>query len=81
MSNINEEKSSIFVITGEFNARCNNWWSQNIANSQGSIIGTLTFASRYHKLTSSSTHMTNTSSSCIDLFFTSSTSLVTPHII
>ena len=37
MSNINEEKSSVFVITGEFNARSNNWWSQNIANSQGSI--------------------------------------------
>ena len=32
MSNINDEKTLVFIITEVFNARSNNWWSYNITN-------------------------------------------------
>ena len=77
MSNINDEKPLASIITGDFNARSKKWWSQDITNSQGSIIDTLTSASGYHQLINTPTHMTNTSSSCIELIFTSNTILIT----
>ena len=58
-------------------ARFKNQWSQCITNSQGSIIGTLISLSSYDQIINSSTHTTNTSSSCIDLIFTSNPSLIT----
>ena len=58
MSNINDEKPLASIITGYFNARSKNWWSQNITNSQGSIIDTLTYTSGYYQLINSTTHMT-----------------------
>ena len=76
-SNISNEKPLASIITGNFNARSKNWWSQDITNSQGSIIDTLTSTSGYHQLINSPTHMANTSSSCIDLIFTSNPSLIT----
>ena len=51
--------------------------SQDITNSQGSIIDTLTFTSGYHQLINLLTHMTNTHSSCTDLIFISNPSLIT----
>ena len=77
VSNIKDEKPLASIITGDFNARSKNWWSQDIANSKGSIIDTLTPTSGYHQLISLPTHMTNTSSSCIDLIFTSNPNLIT----
>ena len=67
MSNINDERPLASIIRGDFNARSKNWWSQEITNSQGSRIDTLTSTSGYHQLINLPTHMTNTSSSCIDL--------------
>ena len=77
MSNINDEKPLASIITGNFNARSKNWWSQDITNSQGSIIDTLTSTSGYHQPINLPTHMTNTSSSWIDLIFTSNSNLIT----
>ena len=77
MSNINDEKPLASIITGYFNARSKNWWSQDITNSQESIINTLTSTSGYHQLLNSPTHMTNTRSSCSDLTFTLNPSFIT----
>ena len=76
MSNINDKKPLAFITTREFNARFKNWWCQDIINSQGSMINTLISTSGYHQLMNTPTHMTNTSSSCIDLNFTSNPSLI-----
>ena len=59
MLNINKQKPLASVIVGHFNARSTNWWSQDITNSQGSIIDTLTSTSGYHQLINSPSHMTN----------------------
>ena len=72
MSNINDVKPLASIVTVDFNARCKNWLSQDITNSQGSIM-----TYDYHQLINSPAHMTNTSSSCIDLILTSNPSLNT----
>ena len=77
MSNIKDENPLASIITGDFNARSENWRSQDIANNQGSIIDILTCTFGYRKLINLPTHMTNTSSSCIDLIFTSNPNLIT----
>ena len=76
-SNINEEKPLGSIITEDFNARSENWWSQNMSNIHGSIIDALTSTSGYHQLINSTTHLTNTRSSCIYLSFFSNPSLIT----
>ena len=63
ISKINDKKPLASIITGDFNARSKNWWSEDITNSQGSIIDTLTSTSGYHQLINLPSHMTNTSSS------------------
>ena len=37
MSIVNTEKSLASIIRGDFNARSNNWWSQDINNTEVSI--------------------------------------------
>ena len=59
MSNINDEKPLAFIFTGDFNARSNIWWSQEITNSQGSKIDTLLSTSAYHELINLPIHRTN----------------------
>ena len=76
-SNINDEKPLASIITGDFNARSKSLCSQDVTNSHWSIIDTLTSTSGYHRLINLPTHMTNTSSSCIDLVFTSNPNLIT----
>ena len=77
MSNIFDKKRLASIITGDFDARSKNWWSQDITSSQGSIIDTLTSTSGCHQLINLPTYMTNTSSSCINLIFTLNASLIT----
>ena len=77
ISNINDERHLPSIITGDFNATSKNWLSQDITNSQGSIIDTLTSTSGYHQLVNLPTDMTYASSPCIDLTFNSNLSLIT----
>ena len=73
MSKNKAEKSLASIITGDVNTSCKNWWSQEVSNSQAYIIDTLTSLFGYHQLLNLPTHMTHTSSFCIDLIFTSKT--------
>ena len=63
ISKINDEKPLASIISGDFNARSKNWWSEDITNSRGSITDTFTSTSGYHQLINLPSHMTNTSSS------------------
>ena len=76
-SNINDEKPLASIITGDFNARSKRLRPQDVTNSHWSIIDTLTSTSGYYRLINLPTHMTNASSSCIDLVFTSNPNLIT----
>ena len=81
MANSNDEKPLASIITGDFETRSKNWWSQDITNNQGSITNVLISTSGRHQLINSPTHMTNTNPSCIDLVFTSNLSLITEFAI
>ena len=62
-------KSSFTVILGDFNARSQLWWSDDIT-CEGSHIDSSTTTYGFHQLISDPTHLLPDSSSCIDLIFT-----------
>ena len=69
LNQVNMLKSSFTVILGDFNARPQSWWSDDIT-FEGSHIDSLTTAYGFHQLISDPTHLLSNSSSCIDLIFT-----------
>ena len=64
------------MITGDFNARSSKWWSLDKENAEGGEINSLTSACSYSQIINQPTHITKESSSCIDLVFTTSPSLI-----
>ena len=60
-------KSSLTVILGDFNARSQSWWSDDITSYEGSHIDSLTTTYGFHQLMSDPTHLLPNSSSSIDL--------------
>ena len=69
MDQINNELPNCSVITGDFNARCSKWWNEDITNSIGREIDTLTLAGGYKQIINQPNHIVNNSLSCIDLIF------------
>ena len=70
LNQVNMLKSSFTVILGDFNARSQSWWSDDIISFEGSHIDSLTTTYGFHQLISDPTHLLPNSSSCIDLIFT-----------
>ena len=74
------------MITGDFNARSSNWRSLDKENAEGRTINSLTSACGYSQIINQPTHITEVSSTCIDLIFTASPNLISdtgagPHSI
>ena len=76
MDQINNELPNCSVITGDFNARCSKWWNEDITNSIGREIDTLTLAGGYKQIINQPTHIVNNSLSCIDLIFCNNMNLI-----
>ena len=70
LSNINERKPFLSVITGDFNERSSSWWSNDIDTTEGSKLFSITSSNGFPQLINESTHIQTSSSSCIDLIFT-----------
>ena len=66
----------VTLITGDFNARCNRWWENDSNNTEGVSIDNLTSSYGLKQLIAEPTHIVPTSSSCIDLLFTSQSNMV-----
>ena len=49
LSQINDKFPPCSVVTGDFNACCTNWWKDDITNSTGREIVSLTSSERYKK--------------------------------
>ena len=64
------------VNLGDFNATSNNWCKANIASLEDSKIDTITSSYGLNQLIQEPTHILNSSSSCIDLIFTSQQNFV-----
>ena len=66
----------VSIIIGDFNARSNNWCSSDERTYEGKKLESLTSQCGFKQVISDSTHILESSSSCIDLIFTSQPNLV-----
>ena len=63
------------VVPGDFHAKSNNWCKADITSLVGSKIDTITNSYGLNQLIQEPNHILNSSSSCIDLIFTSQPNL------
>ena len=66
----------VSIIIGDFNARSNNWCSSDKTTYEGKKLESLTSQCGFKQVISDPTHILESSSSCIDLIFTSQPNLV-----
>ena len=64
------------IVLGDFNAKSNNWCKADTTFLEGSKINTIANSCGLNQLIQEPTHILNSSSSCIDLIFTSQPNLV-----
>ena len=70
LSEISKRKPTVSIITGDFNARSSNWWSNDTNTLEGTNLYSLTSSNNFSQLINEPTHIQRNSSSCIDLIFT-----------
>ena len=76
LDKIHENNPFMTVVLGDFNAKSNNWCKADVTSLEGSKIDTITSSYGLNQLIQEPTHILNSSSSCIDLIFTSQPNLV-----
>ena len=76
LDKIHENNSFMTVVLGDINAKSNNWCKADITSLEGSEIDTIASSYGLNQLIQEPTHILNSSSSCIDLIFTSQPNLV-----
>ena len=67
----------LIVLIGDLNAKSKNWYSHDKTSHEGNEIENVTAQFGLQQIIKEPTHISNTSSSCIDLIFTSQPNLVT----
>ena len=65
------QRPNLIVVTGDFNARCSNWWKNDRGSTSGSKTDCITTSYGLSQIRNKPTHILPNSSSCIDLIFTS----------
>ena len=76
INNFQDLSPTCSVFLGDFNARNSNWWLGDITNSKGREISEIANQHDLYQLIDKPTHILPGSSSCIDLIFTSSDTLI-----
>ena len=77
IQNFYSKQPFLITILGDFNAKSSNWYTGDRTTQEGFQIDSLTSFYGLTQLIKEPTHITNTSTSCIDLIFTSQPNLVT----
>ena len=67
----------LIVLMGDLNAKSKNWYSHDKTSHEGNEIENVTAQFGLQQIIKEPTHISNTSSSCIDLIFTSQPNLIT----
>ena len=75
LDKIHENNSFMTVVIGDINAKSNNWCKADITSLEGSEIDTIASSFGLNQLIQEPTHILNSSTSCIDLIFTSQANL------
>ena len=76
LNNIKNEFLICSVITGDFNSRNSSWWENDITNSAGIELVSLTSSAGYTQITDKPTHVVYRSMSCINLIFLTNLNLI-----
>ena len=76
LDKIHEDNPFMISVLGNFNAKSNNWCKNDITFHESSMIDAVTSNYGLHQLIQEPTLILNSSSSCIDLIFTSQPYLV-----
>ena len=79
MSNINNKFPLRSIIAGDFNARYSRWGKNDITNSTGQDIDSLTSSAGYKQIIDKPTHVINNSMSCIDLIFCTNQNVISNY--
>ena len=66
----------VSIIIGDFNARSKNWCSSDKTTYEGKKLESLTSKCGFEQVITDPTHILKSSSSCIDLIFTSQPNLI-----
>ena len=66
----------LIVLIGDLNAKSKNWYSHDKTSHEGNEIENVTAQFGLQQIIKGPTHISNTSSSCIDLIFMSQPNLV-----
>ena len=78
LDKIHENNPFMTVVLGDFDAKSNNWCKADITSLvEGSKVDAITSSYGLNQLIQEPTRILNSSSSCIDLIFTSQPNLVT----
>ena len=70
VSDINNRKPALSITTGDFNARSQSWWSNDINTTAGLKLPTLYSSNGFFQLINEPTHIQTNNTSSIDLLFT-----------
>ena len=70
VSEINNRKPALSIITGDFDARSQSRWSNDINTKERSKLFALSSSNGFSQLINEPTHIQTNSTSCIDLNFT-----------
>ena len=76
LENLVQRNPFLVVAIRDFNAKSSNWLCQDKTNFDGDAIENLTSQFGLHQVIKEPTHILDTSSSCIDLIFTSQPILI-----
>ena len=71
-----QKNSVLVVLIGDFNGKSKIWYKINKYSFEGNIIENVTSQSSLRQIIKEAMHILDNSSSCIDLIFTSKTSLL-----
>ena len=67
----------LVVLLGDFNAKSSNWCKNDITTTEGKAIENISSQFGLHQMINEPTHILKSSSSSIDLIFTSQPNLIT----
>ena len=66
----------LVMVIGDFNAKSSKWYCQDKSTFKGNVIDSITSQFGLYQVIKEPIHILNTSSSCIDIIFTSLPSLI-----
>ena len=66
----------MMVLLSDFNAKCTNWYKHDKTNFEGIAIENISSQCGLYQVINEPTHISENSSSCIDLIFTSQPNLI-----